>query len=89
MRGDATHSLEEARSKLKSMQGDVAKAQKVVIIGAGPVGLEYAGVRLHHLYTIHADGKRRSENCSPTRASPLSIPVHTRSTPPIPPKQPM
>lgn len=43
MRGDATHSLEEARSKLKSMQGDVAKAQKVVIIGAGPVGLEYAG----------------------------------------------
>jgi NADPH-dependent 2,4-dienoyl-CoA reductase/sulfur reductase-like enzyme len=44
MRGDATHSLEEARSKLKSMQGDVAKAQKVVIIGAGPVGLEYAGV---------------------------------------------
>jgi NADPH-dependent 2,4-dienoyl-CoA reductase/sulfur reductase-like enzyme len=55
MRGDATHSLEEARSKLKSMQGDVAKAQKVVIIGAGPVGLEYAGVRLHHLYMIHAD----------------------------------
>ena len=48
MRGDATHSLEEARSKLKSMQGDVAKAQKVVIIGAGPVGLEYAGVRHHH-----------------------------------------
>jgi NADPH-dependent 2,4-dienoyl-CoA reductase/sulfur reductase-like enzyme len=37
------------------MQGDVAKAQKVVIIGAGPVGLEYAGVRLHHLSMIHAD----------------------------------
>jgi pyruvate/2-oxoglutarate dehydrogenase complex dihydrolipoamide dehydrogenase (E3) component len=25
------------------MQGDVQKAQKVVIIGAGAVGLEYAG----------------------------------------------
>jgi len=48
MRGDSSHSLEEARGKLKKMQGDIAKAQKVVIIGAGPVGLEYAGVRCYH-----------------------------------------
>jgi NADH dehydrogenase FAD-containing subunit len=77
MRGDATHSLEEARSKLKSMQGDIAKAQKVVIIGAGPVGLEYAGVRLHHLYMIHADGTgnqgaipRKEHHPCPFRCTP-------------------
>jgi NADPH-dependent 2,4-dienoyl-CoA reductase/sulfur reductase-like enzyme len=46
MRGDASHTLEATRNKLKSMQEDVAKAQKVVVIGAGAVGLEYAGVCL-------------------------------------------
>jgi len=55
MRGDSKHSLEEARTKLKSMQSDVAKAQKVVIIGAGPVGLEYAGVRPRYFVWIRAD----------------------------------
>jgi len=46
MRGDASDTLEATRNKLKSLQSDVAKAQKVVVIGAGAVGLEYAGVRL-------------------------------------------
>lgn len=55
MRGDSKHSLEEARTKLKSMQSDVAKAQKVVIIGAGPVGLEYAGVRSNHVVIYGTD----------------------------------
>jgi NADPH-dependent 2,4-dienoyl-CoA reductase/sulfur reductase-like enzyme len=46
MRGDAHDTLEKVRSKLKELQTDVAKAKKVIIIGGGPVGLEYAGVSL-------------------------------------------
>ena len=36
--------LEDHLSALKKMQGDFQQAKKVVIIGAGPVGLEIAGV---------------------------------------------
>jgi hypothetical protein len=46
MRGNAHDTLEQVRSKLKELQTDVAKAKKVIIIGGGPVGLEYAGVSL-------------------------------------------
>lgn len=46
MKGSSVDSLESVRDNLKIMQADVAKATKVVIIGGGPVGLEYAGVRL-------------------------------------------
>jgi pyruvate/2-oxoglutarate dehydrogenase complex dihydrolipoamide dehydrogenase (E3) component len=44
MKGDSTDSLESVRDNLKRMQVDVGKAKKVVVIGGGPVGLEYAGV---------------------------------------------
>lgn len=46
MKGNPADSLEAVRENLKRMQADVGKAKKVVVIGGGPVGLEYAGVRI-------------------------------------------
>jgi len=36
---------EYARATLIGLQEDVAKARSVLVIGAGPVGIEVAGVR--------------------------------------------
>lgn len=54
MRGNPADTLDDVRGTLKRMQADVAKAKKVVVIGGGPVGLEYAGVRILLLVLVSA-----------------------------------
>ena len=44
MRPQQGVTLDDYLFALKKMQGDFQKAKKVIVIGAGPVGLEIAGV---------------------------------------------
>jgi NADPH-dependent 2,4-dienoyl-CoA reductase/sulfur reductase-like enzyme len=55
MRGDPNDTIEGARSKLTDLQSGLAKAKKVVIIGGGPVGLEYAGVSHQSTWRVYLD----------------------------------
>lgn len=91
MRGNPKDTLADVRSELKRMQGDVAKAKKVVVIGGGPVGVEYAGVSIPLMLTVEAEtdgGYRKSELSIPILPSPSCIRSLDRSIPLILPKPP-
>lgn len=46
MRAELGATLLDTQAQLRKMQEDVGKANKIVIVGGGPAGLEYAGVSI-------------------------------------------
>lgn len=48
------------RDELVQLQRDIAKAKKVLVVGAGPVGLEMAGVSAVRLINPILDLRTRS-----------------------------
>lgn len=46
MRAELGSSMADMQTVLRKMQTEIAQAKKVVVIGGGPVGVEFAGVSL-------------------------------------------